>query len=148
MIITNISLLKPVCELVLPEEVDDLIKKLEEELLNSKDLGFPGVGLACPQIGIPKSLAIVRIGDFKLNLVNAKIIEKYHPFIFDGEGCLSFPNLFIQTNRYREIVVDNNLVKPYKFIITDFAAVVVQHELDHLNQVLLPDLAIPKPLSI
>ena len=139
MIITNPDLLRPICDLVLPEEVEPIIKKLEIELEQSAKRGFPGVGLAAPQIGISKSIAIIRVGNIKLNLVNAKITKQYYEFEFDGEGCLSFPGLYKKTNRFKEIVVESNLVEPHTFIATDFLAVVIQHETEHLNQILLMD---------
>jgi peptide deformylase len=144
MIITNESLLRVQCELVLPSEVNDLRTKLEEGLAWSARNNRPGVGLACPQIGIAKQMAIIRVEDIKIDLVNAKIIQKYHKFQFDGEGCLSFPGRYESTLRYQEIVIEENLVYPHRFIATGFVAVVIAHEIDHLNSILLPDVAINK----
>jgi peptide deformylase len=143
MIITDEKELRVKCVQVLPDEVNDLRKKLEEVLVWSAKQGRPGVGLACPQIGIAKSMAIVRIDDsMKFDLVNAKIVQVYHPFEFDNEGCLSFPNRSVRTRRYKEMVVEENLVYPNRFIVTDFSAVVVAHECDHLNGILLSDVAL------
>jgi peptide deformylase len=144
MIITDESLLRVKCELVLPSEVDDLRAKLEEGLAWAARNNRAGVGLACPQIGIAKEMAIIRVEDIKIDLVNAKIVEKYHPFEFDGEGCLSFPGRYEKTLRYKEIVVEGNLVRPHRFIATGFVAVIIQHENNHLNSILLPDVALPK----
>ena len=143
MIITDENALRIKCEPVLPNEVDDLRRKLEEALEWSAKQGRPGVGLACPQIGIGKSMAIIRIDNsIKIDLVNARITKRYHEFEFDGEGCLSFPDLYEKTLRYREVVVEDNLVFPNKFIATEFVAVVAQHELDHLNGIILPDISL------
>lgn len=143
MIITDESLLRVKCTPVLLCEVNDLRLKLEQALEWSSKNGSPGVGLACPQIGISKQMAIVRIdNDIKIDLVNAKIVECYNQFEFYGEGCLSFPGKFEKTLRYKEIVVDNNFVYPYKFVATDFISVVCSHELDHLNGRLLSDNAV------
>jgi len=144
MIITDESLLRVECEPVLSSEVDYLRAKLENALEWSERNGHTGVGLACPQIGIAKEMAIVRVDGIKLDLVNAKIISFDYQFEFDGEGCLSFPGRYERTLRYREIVVEGNLVRPYKFVATGFAAVVIQHEIDHINGILLPDVAIAK----
>jgi peptide deformylase len=145
MIVTDEKALRVHCEPVLPEEIDSLRQKLQEALDWSAQRGQPGVGLACPQIGIAKTMAIVRVDDsMHLDLVNAKIVGQYHQFEFDGEGCLSFPGRYEKTLRYKEVVVESNLVWPYRFIVTGFTAVVVQHELDHLKGVLLPDVAIEK----
>lgn len=143
MIITDEAALRIKCEPVLPDEVDDLREKLEKALAWSAKQGRPGVGLACPQIGIGKSMAIIRVDDaMKFDLVNAKITQRYHQFDFDGEGCLSFPDTWVRTRRYKEVLVEENLVYPNRFVVTGFTAVVVQHELDHLNGVLLPDVTL------
>jgi peptide deformylase len=143
MIITEESKLRVKCEPVLSGEVHGLRTKLEEALEWSAKRGFPGVGLACPQIGIPKSMAIVRIDNsIIIDLVNADVTKGYYPYQFDGEGCLSFPNRYESTTRFKEIVVEGNLVWPYRFIATDFVAVVIQHECDHTKGILLSDRAI------
>jgi peptide deformylase len=144
MIITNESLLRVECEPVLSSEVDYLRSKLENALKWSEKNGRPGIGLACPQVGVAKQMAIVRVDDIKLDLVNAKIISFDYQFEFDGEGCLSFPDRYERTLRYKEIVVEGNLVQPYRFVATGFVAVIIQHEIDHLNGILLPDVAIAK----
>lgn len=143
MIITDEKALRIKCEPVLLGEVDDLRSKLEQALVWSASRGKPGVGLACPQIGIGKQMCIIRPTDsIKIDLVNASITKSYHQFEFDGEGCLSFPDKFEKTLRYREVLIENNLVWPHRFILTDFLAVIAQHEIDHLNGVLLPDVAV------
>lgn len=139
MIITDPNKLRPICFPVSLEEADPIVKKLEIELEQSAKRGFPGVGLAAPQIGIAKSVAVIRVGNIKINLVNARITKQYHEFEFDGEGCLSFPGLYKKTNRFKEIVVESNLVEPHSFIATDFLAVVIKHEIEHLNQTLFID---------
>ena len=144
MIITDEEALRVQCEPVSSDEVDVLRAKLEQALAWSANQGRPGVGLACPQIGIPKTMAIVRINHFDIDLVNAKITEKLHQFEFDGEGCLSYPDRYEKTLRYREIVVEGNLVYPNRFIVNGFAAVVCQHEQDHLKGILLSDVALEK----
>lgn len=143
MIVTDEEALRISCEPVLPEEVDDLRAKLERALAWSASQGRPGVGLACPQIGIGKQMCIIRPDDsIKIDLINASITKFYNQFEFEGEGCLSFPDRFEKTLRYQEVLVENNLIWPHRFILTDFLAVIAQHELDHLKGVLLPDVAV------
>jgi peptide deformylase len=140
-IINNENAIRLKCEDLQPKEVGELIELLERELENSAKMGRPGIGLAAPQIGIAKNIAIVRPGnkEFNINLVNCSIQNKYDEFIFRDEGCLSFPGRVENTKRFNEIHVINNLVYPYNFIATGLIAVVCQHELDHLNGVLLTD---------
>lgn len=134
MLITfNEDILRAPCALVDPSEVDNLIKLLEDELKEINRLGKSGIGLAAPQIGISKQIAIIRLNDYSINLVNAQINKKYNPFIFKDEGCLSFPGRSEDTTRYKEVFITNNLVEPHNFIASGMLAVVCQHEIGHLN---------------
>ena len=116
MIISDESLLRIQCVDVLPSEVDEIRHALESELNLSALAGMPGIGLAAPQIGIYKNMFIVRIpfGEniISIDVVNASIKHRYKPFLFQKEGCLSFPNKYIDTMRHNEVHVINNLVKP------------------------------------
>jgi peptide deformylase len=146
MIITNNEeALRVKCEDVLPGEVGELVALLEQELDHSAKLGRPGIGLAAPQIGICKNIAIVRITkDYHIDLVNARIANGYDLARFIDEGCLSFPGRVEDTMRYQEIHLEGNLVRPYGCIAEGLMSVVIQHELDHLSGRLLPDIALPK----
>ncbi len=93
--------------------------------------GVNGYGLCAVQIGILLRVSIIRLPKCKLNLWNPKIIEKSGRFRFTGEGCLSFPNLFIDTSRYNSIVVENGDGK--KYALEGLEAVVCSHEIDHQN---------------
>jgi peptide deformylase len=150
MIITNNEeALRIKCEDVTLEEVGPLIELLERELEHSAKLGRPGIGLAAPQIGIAKNIAIVRLDNvYKLDLINCKIEKQYDQAVFKEEGCLSFPGRIEDTLRYQEIYVVSNLVKPYSFEAAGLMVVVCQHELDHLNGILLPDAALNKNMAI
>lgn len=147
MIITDEKALRVKCEDVKPEEVDELRIALENELKASAERGSPGIGLAAPQIGIAKKMAIVRFEDKAIDLVNAKIEKSFDLVEFDGEGCLSFPGKIVKTKRYQEVHVVND-VEPRRFIATNVLAVVLQHELDHTIGVLLPDVEIKKETFI
>jgi len=147
MIVTNEALLRVKCEDVLPEEVEELRAKLDAELRRSFELGRPGIGLAAPQINIKKRIAIVRIPgeggvSHNVDLVNCRIAQGHHEAYFVNEGCLSFPGKFVRTRRFKEIYVVENAVEPHSFIATELLAVCIQHELDHLRGVLLPDLEV------
>lgn len=141
MIITNNQdLLRVKCDLVKENEVSELVALLEKELEISAKNGQPGCGLAAPQIGINKQIAIVRIDQrYSVDLVNCKMEKGIDEFLFKNEGCLSFPDLLVDTKRFNEIHIIDNLVYPHKFIATGLFSVAIQHELDHLNGVLLPD---------
>ena len=135
-IITDVAELKKKNEKATLEEAEEIIEKLEASLKDSK---VPGVGLAAPQIGIHKRVAIIRIkGEEKLNLVNPIVVEKKNGFILNGEGCLSVPDKKVNTKRYKEIVVKDDL-HPAGLVLTDMAAIVSLHECDHLESILITD---------
>lgn len=147
MIVTDENTLRMTCEPVLDTEIYELRQKLETALQRSYELGRPGIGLACPQIGIPKTMAIVRLNSndgkqINVDLVNARILKGFDKCTFMKEGCLSFPGKFVKTERFREIYVGDNRAVPNFFIATGLLAVCIQHELDHLRGILLPDLEI------
>lgn len=150
MILTDPNKLRVQCIDVLPEEVGPLREALEKELKRSAERGQPGIGLAAPQIGIAKNMAIVRVPNpsgtfFSIDLVNARIAAGYDKSLFENEGCLSFPGLSERTMRYGEIHVVENMSGQERFIATGLLAVCIQHELDHTKGILLPDVALPKP---
>ena len=140
MIITDTSKLREKNEKASAEEAQEVIRELERELVESE---APGIGLAANQIGINKRIAIVRIkhenddGE-NLDLVNPVMVEQWGSFIHEGEGCLSMPGKQINTNRYREVFVKDDL-HPAGFIATGLAAVAIQHEIDHLENMLITD---------
>lgn len=146
-IVNNEEALRVKCEDVLPDEVGPLIEKLESELAYANKEGRGGIGLAAPQIGIAKNIAIVRLNknyDLNFNLVNCRIKEAYDSAIFRQEGCLSFPGRVEDTFRFQETYITDNLVEPYSFVATGLIAVVCQHEIDHFNSKLFIDHIVPK----
>lgn len=141
MILTDEEALRVSCRDILTSEVEDVRLQLEKELAASAARGSPGIGLAAPQIGIPVNMAIIRLGKYNIDLVNATIVKSYDLSIFDNEGCLSFPGKSVRTRRFGEVLIKNG-IDPYSFVATGLLAVVCQHELDHLRGVLLPDVEI------
>lgn len=149
MIITNNEdALRVKCDPVKLEEVSALIATLENELNHANRLGKNGIGLAAPQIGIAKNIAIIRLGQISLDLVNCKLDKGYDPTVFRQEGCLSFPGRVEDTTRFQEVYITNNLIKPQSFIATGLLAVVCQHEIDHLNSTLFLDRVVPKVVPV
>lgn len=95
-----------------------------------------GVGLAGPQIGLPLRIAIALINNVPTVLINPKLTG--HPDeqkISIEESCLSCPNESVRVPRYEWIKIDYNDIKGRgKWLeISGMNAIIVQHELDHLN---------------
>ena len=124
------------------EERNSLIQCLEFDLEHSQRRG---IGLSGIQINIPVRVAIIRIPHkykkeikwTKYDLWNAEIIEKSQPFVYKGEGCLSIPDVFKNTNRFNQIKVKNGDGEVFK--ISGIAAVAIQHEMDHWDGVIFLD---------
>jgi peptide deformylase len=147
-IVNNEDAIRLKCEDVTLQEVAELRTILENELNNANRLGKGGIGLAAPQIGLAKNIAIIRLGKINIDLVNCKIENSYDPALFKEEGCLSFPGRVENTIRFQEVHITNNLVEPYSFVATGFLAVVCQHEIDHLNSSLFFDRMAPKLVPV
>lgn len=128
------------------EEANEIIVLLEKELQYCNEIGKSGIGLAAVQIGILKRVAIVRIGNIKLNLVNCNISETYDS-IDSEEGCLSLSGNF-KVKRYNQIVVENNLVELNKFCAFGVVSICVQHEFDHFDGKIIIDNEIKKEINI
>jgi peptide deformylase len=125
-------------------EAKSIIDKLETALEHSSR---PGIGLAAPQVGIHKRVAIVRVkreeGSENIDLVNPIIVDQENGFMFSDEGCLSLPGVNLNTRRFNEIFVKDDL-HPAGFIATGLVAVAIQHEIDHLDGILITDRAVGK----
>ena len=100
-----------------------------------------GVGLAAPQVGINKQLAVVDIGDNKLiKLINPVIVETEGKETME-EGCLSIPNVYINVRRAKRIKVkslDENS-REFDLEATGLLARAILHEIDHLKGRLIID---------
>lgn len=140
LIVNNEEALRMPCDDALPDEVGHIVDLLDSELIRSERLGRPGIGLAAPQIGIYKRVAVVRLNHLKLNLVNCKIKNYYDQKVFKSEGCLSFPSRIEDTLRYQEIHIVDNIGDYKDFIATGLTSVVCQHEMDHWNGKIFFDL--------
>ncbi|AMQ22504.1 peptide deformylase [Geobacillus sp. JS12] len=102
-------------------------------------LAADGVGLAAPQIGVAKQIAIIDVGDEhgRIELINPVVIEARGEQV-DVEGCLSFPGLFGEVPRAKFVKVraQNRRGRPFTLSATGFLARALQHEIDHLHGVL------------
>jgi peptide deformylase len=102
-----------------------------------------GVGLAAPQVGISKRVIVVDVGEGLIEMVNPEIVEKEGEQIDPPEGCLSIPNLLGVVRRAQWIRVkgQNRHGEAVEMEAEGFLARAFQHEIDHLNGVLFPDVA-------
>lgn len=152
------SLREIASEVSIPPSEEDilLLSDMLEFLKNSQDEKTcarynlrPGVGIAAPQLGINKRLVAVHFEDgngkeYSYGLINPKIISHSveKAYLAVGEGCLSVDrNVEGFVPRYARITVKATTIdgEEIKLRLKDYAAIVFQHEIDHLNGVMFYD---------
>lgn len=122
---------------------DDKLRSLVDDMFDTMK-AFEGIGLAAPQVGIASQLLIVGYEGREFALVNPLITIQSGRSVSD-EGCLSLPNLLVTVERYSKIEVQAQDVygNPITLSESGFIATIIQHEMDHLNGVLIIDHGTP-----
>ena len=131
-------------------KVDADIQKFLDDMLETM-YASKGVGLAAPQVGVSKRIIVIDAeqkevdGEYKrgnpMCLVNPEIVYKSEETILFCEGCLSVPKQSADVERHYAIKVrylDYNS-KEQEIEAEDYLAVVLQHEIDHLDGILYID---------
>lgn len=120
------------------KELKALIKSMIETMGEAS-----GVGLAAPQVGQSVRVCIAMIDGKVTPLINPDITAKSKETYVDQEGCLSLPNVWIDVPRSVDISVEYTDIKGknQERKLHMFDARVVQHEVDHLDGVLIVDYA-------
>jgi peptide deformylase len=116
---------------------DDALRRLCDDMLETM-YAAPGVGLAAPQIGIPKKVFVADIGEGPFIMVNPEIVATAGKWKYE-EGCLSVPGRYWTIKRHdyaRASGVDLDGT-PIDYEGDELMGRVLQHEIDHLNGVLL-----------
>lgn len=100
---------------------------------------YNGIGLAANQLGFNERVCIVSTpreeDDTTYHVttvfINPVVTHRKGPILFEGEGCLSFPDKIVETVRYAEVEVKDAL-QPEGRLLRGLDAVVALHEIDHL----------------
>ncbi len=119
--------------------ITDAERKLFDAMLETLHVE-KGVGLAASQVGVLKPLIVVDIGEGPLKIVNPQIAKRKGR-CFMEEGCLSLPEILVNVKRAKQIIVkgQNEFGKAVEIDASGLLARVLQHEIDHLNGVLIID---------
>ena len=117
-------------------EVNDKIKELVYDMLDTMYTAN-GVGLAAPQVGVLKRIAVIDVspeGDKPMVLINPEIIAMSGTQTGD-EGCLSVPGKAGTVTRPNEVTVRayNLKMQQIEFTGTELLARALCHEIDHLD---------------
>jgi len=116
----------------------DLVRAMAETMYDEN-----GVGLAAPQVGVDKRLIVFDVDDRLAALCNPAIIEFSDEKVIDDEGCLSVPGITVPVERSWRVVCAGQTIEGTDITIEaeDMLARVLQHEIDHLDGVLILDRA-------
>ena len=122
------------------EEVNDHIRMILDDMLDTLHNTEDGAALAAPQIGILRRLVVIDMGTGIIKLVNPEIVEE------KGtqecvEGCLSFPNKYGNTIRPKKVTIKALNENGKEIVLTGRGemAKCFCHEIDHLDGILFID---------
>jgi peptide deformylase len=125
-------------------EIDEEVVKLVDHMTETM-YSAPGIGLAATQVGVAKQVLVVDIAPRRpeselIVLINPEIVAAEGEVIFE-EGCLSVPDYQAEVKRHEKIAVRGLNLKGEEVEIEaeGLLAVVLQHEIDHLNGMLFID---------
>jgi peptide deformylase len=131
--------------------VNRRVRRLVRDLKDTLNNHPGGIGLAAPQIDAHSRVVVVRLGGGgdggngdepgpPLALINPEVVEARNEER-DFDGCLSFPGLYGETVRPHYLTVTglDETGHPFERVFEGFDAVVVHHEIDHLDGVLFID---------
>ncbi len=98
-----------------------------------------GIGLAANQVGLPLRLAVAEVDGKEYFWINPEITTLSKEKILFEEGCLSLPGEYFPIVRSESLTLKytNEKGLPKKLAATGLLAVVIQHEVDHLDGILI-----------
>lgn len=116
----------------LAELIDDLVETLR--------FNDNGAGLAAPQVGVLRRVAVIDLGEGVVELVNPEIIEVSGEMEVE-EGCLSLPGRYFRTKRpaYVKAKAFDRNGSEYTVEGADMMALALAHEIGHLDGELFVD---------
>ena len=127
------------------ENIDGEVQQMLESMAATM-YAAPGIGLAAIQVGWGKSVLVYDIAPREEKrelhvLVNPRIVASEGEIVSDDEGCLSVPDFRADVKRSERILVDglDREGNPVRVEAEGLHAIVLQHEIDHLNGKLFID---------
>jgi peptide deformylase len=109
-----------------------------------------GLGLAANQAGVLRRVFVFRVGDGDesrtLAAVNPRIVDPSDERVTDDEGCLSLQHVLVPVERHASLALEaqDEAGSPLRLELSGLDARVAQHELDHLDGVLILDRTTPE----
>jgi len=122
------------------ESFDESLVRLTQDMLATMR-DNEGVGLAANQVGRLKRVLVAAVEDQEYVIVNPVLTNEAETLAIVSEGCLSIPGIQVEVERPVAVTVSGQNVsgKPLRLEASDLLARVLQHEVDHLDGVLILD---------
>lgn len=122
------------------ETFDEPLTRLAEDMLETMR-AYEGVGLAANQVGRLKRILVAALEDEEIVIVNPVIEDKSDERETDSEGCLSIPEIQVDVERPVAVTVSGQDLtgQPVRLEAKDLLARILQHEIDHLDGVVILD---------
>jgi peptide deformylase len=126
-------------------EFDDDLRRLVERM-QALMAEARGIGLAGNQAGVLRRVFVFRIEDEPRAAVNPAIVAPSEELETADEGCLSMQGVLVPVERPSAVTLEAHDAegKPYRLELEGLAARVVQHEVDHLDGVLILERTTPE----
>ena len=120
-------------------EIDKRTKQLLDDMAETM-YAADGAGLAAPQVGVLRRLVVIDVGEGLLELINP-VIVKTEGSMVNPEGCLSIPGRRGTVERPERVVAHalNRKGQTIEVEGTEFLAMALCHEIDHLDGILYTD---------
>ena len=119
------------------EDIDGAVVSLVDSMIETM-YAAPGSGLAANQVGVQRRIFVYDAGEGARTVINPRIVESDGEWVYE-EGCLSIPGLsweIVRPNAVHLVGVDLD-GNEISIEATEFEGRVFQHELDHLDGILL-----------
>ena len=120
--------------------IDGKIARIVEEMFDTLYDSDSGIGLAAPQVGIQRQIFVWDMDDEPMVILNPTIAESDGEWVYE-EGCLSIPGLYVEMTRPKTVLMKGIDMDGNEIALEadELEARLFQHELDHLNGVLMFD---------
>ena len=121
-------------------DIDGKVVRIVEEMFDTLYDSDSGIGLAAPQVGIQRQIFVWDMDDEPMVILNPTIVESDGEWVYD-EGCLSIPGLYVEMTRPKTVLMKGIDMNGNEISLEadELEARLFQHELDHLNGVLMVD---------
>ena len=125
-------------------DIDGKLVRLVDDMFDTLYESELGIALAAPQIGVQKQVFVWDLDEHPMVVFNPEIVESSGEWVYD-EGCLSIPGLYVEMVRPKQVLLrgvglDGETIE---IEADELEARLYQHELDHLNGVLMFDRMTP-----